>query len=201
MRSKKELAIALSNLKPLEKPKLELEQYQTPGEMAADLLWIAQDDITGKKVVDLGCGNGVLGIGAAMLGASSVVCVDKDKDAFETAVGNSLYLHLPIKFVLADVSYPFETRFDTCIMNPPFGIQSENKDRDFLEKAFTVSDIVYSVHKAESGDFLDSFAKDHGFLTKKLKEYDFPIKPTQEFHKKKVYHFRAGLWRSIKGKR
>jgi putative methylase len=199
MRSKKELAIALSNLTPLGKPKLELEQYQTPGEIAADILWIAREQITNRKVLDLGCGNGILGIGAAFLGASHVTCVDADQDAFRTAVNNSLYLHLPISFVLSDISRFFETGFDTCVMNPPFGIQSANRDRDFLEVAFSASDLIYSLHKAESSGFLDSFARDHGFKSQLLKEYDFPIKPTQEFHKKRIHTFRAGLWRCEKG--
>ncbi len=201
MRSKKELAIALSNLKPLEKPKLEFEQYQTPGEIAADILWIARKDITDKKVVDLGCGNGIFGIGAALLGAKHVTCVDADHDAFETAVGNAFYLHLPVSFVLADLSKFFQTGFDTCVMNPPFGIQSKNRDREFLEKAFAAAETVYSIHKVESGGFLDSFARDHGLESQLLEEYDFPLKPTQKFHKRRTHKFRAGLWKFTKGKR
>ena len=45
------------------------------------LQWMDGFDFRGKKVVDFGCGSGVLGIVAAIKGADHVVCVDNDPQA------------------------------------------------------------------------------------------------------------------------
>ena len=46
------------------------------------------DDLEDKIVADLGCGCGVLSIGAAMLGAGAVIGFDIDQDALEQFQGN-----------------------------------------------------------------------------------------------------------------
>ena len=56
------------------------------------MLYIAaytNNDIIGKRVLDLGCGTGRLGLGAAFLGAETVLGVDIDKSALKVAVENS----------------------------------------------------------------------------------------------------------------
>jgi len=45
------------------------------------LQWMDGHDFTDQSVVDYGCGSGVLGIVAAIKGASDVVCVDNDPQA------------------------------------------------------------------------------------------------------------------------
>ena len=40
------------------------------------LQWLAAQDLTGRRVVDYGCGSGILAIAAARLGAAEVVAVD-----------------------------------------------------------------------------------------------------------------------------
>ncbi len=52
-------------------------------------------DLTGKALLDMGCGSGILGIGAALLGASEVICVDIEQVAAVTAVENARINHLP----------------------------------------------------------------------------------------------------------
>jgi ribosomal protein L11 methyltransferase len=47
-----------------------------------------QMDFNGKKVLDMGCGTGILAILAGMLGASEVDAVDNDEWAFNNAVEN-----------------------------------------------------------------------------------------------------------------
>jgi ribosomal protein L11 methyltransferase len=46
-------------------------------------------DLKGKKVVDLGCGSGILALYAALLGAGSVTAVDNDIDAVLSARRNA----------------------------------------------------------------------------------------------------------------
>lgn len=53
------------------------------------LEWIDSHDFTGQRVIDYGCGSGVLGIAAAIKGADSVVCVDNDPQALTATNDNA----------------------------------------------------------------------------------------------------------------
>lgn len=53
------------------------------------LRWLANTPMAGKEVVDYGCGSGVLGIAAALLGAGRVHAVDNDSQAIAATVDNS----------------------------------------------------------------------------------------------------------------
>ena len=68
----KHLIQYLTDLETFEKPKVEFEQYQTEPKVAAELLHnilLNTPDFDTKHVLDLGCGPGILGIGAAICGA------------------------------------------------------------------------------------------------------------------------------------
>ena len=64
---------------------VELEQYSTEGDLAAYwILGIDQvDTVEGKRVLDLGAGNGILGFGCLLLGAQHVTLVESDVQAVE----------------------------------------------------------------------------------------------------------------------
>jgi ribosomal protein L11 methyltransferase len=53
------------------------------------LEWLDGQDIGGKRIVDYGCGSGILGIAAALKGAKQVVCVDNDPQALEATLENA----------------------------------------------------------------------------------------------------------------
>jgi ribosomal protein L11 methyltransferase len=53
------------------------------------LRWLANTPMAGKEVVDYGCGSGVLGIAAALLGAGRVHAIDNDSQAIAATVDNS----------------------------------------------------------------------------------------------------------------
>ena len=90
MNSKKQLEVRLSKLKQLSSPKASLEQYQTSSDIAAEVLWTAymNNDIKNKVIADLGCGNGMFGIGALLVGAKKVFFIDSDSDAILTTKAN-----------------------------------------------------------------------------------------------------------------
>ena len=50
---------------------------------------ILKSDVIGKKVLDMGCGTGILGILASMMGAQSIVCIDIDEWAFNNTLENA----------------------------------------------------------------------------------------------------------------
>jgi putative methylase len=203
--SKKDLEIILSTLKSFEKPKVELEQYMTPSSLAAEILWQAYLDgnIEGKFVVDFGCGTGILALGAAILGASKVIGYDSDEEALKIAKENYKLLtetKVPACEVvfIAEKIENVEQDCNTVIMNPPFGIQGKKgSDKKFLERAFQISDVVYSFHKIEKTNFPVKVAEDSDFIAALIAEEDFPIKASMEFHEKKKHVINVGLWRFV----
>ncbi|XP_058468237.1 rRNA N6-adenosine-methyltransferase METTL5 isoform X2 [Malaya genurostris] len=82
----KKLEEFLQTVDGFENPKLTLEQYVTPSHIASHMLYTIQTnylDIENKFVLDLGCGAGMLSIGASLLGAAHVIGVEIDSDAIE----------------------------------------------------------------------------------------------------------------------
>ncbi len=53
------------------------------------LSWLDQADVAGKRVIDYGCGSGILAIAAARLGAASVSARDIDPQALASAAENA----------------------------------------------------------------------------------------------------------------
>lgn len=84
----KKLEEILQSVDGYEKPKIKLEQYETPSHIASQILFNIQNnygDLEGKVVADLGAGPGMLSIGAAVLGAKHVVAFEIDDDAVEVS--------------------------------------------------------------------------------------------------------------------
>jgi ribosomal protein L11 methyltransferase len=53
------------------------------------LEWVDGHDFKGQKVLDYGCGSGVLGVASALKGAIEVVCVDNDPQALLASRANA----------------------------------------------------------------------------------------------------------------
>ncbi len=53
------------------------------------LKWLDQHDLKGKRLVDFGCGSGILAIMALLHGAQQVICVDIDDQAIEATRQNA----------------------------------------------------------------------------------------------------------------
>lgn len=72
----KELESWLQDVQGFSAPQILLEQYQTPPHIASRVLHTAQatfEDLEGKLVADLGCGCGMLMLGASLLEAAHVI--------------------------------------------------------------------------------------------------------------------------------
>jgi putative methylase len=140
----------LSRIEPHPSPQASLEQYTVSEAVAATVLYLAaytNDDVIGKKVLDLGCGTGRLALAASYLGADCVIGVDIDKIAIKTASENSEKAGVKtiVQWVFGDIA-AIRGSFDTVLQNPPFGVQRRAADRKFLEKALEVGNVVYSLH-------------------------------------------------------
>ncbi len=53
------------------------------------LEWLDSQDLNGKTVVDYGCGSGILGIAALLLGASRMIAIDNDPQALQATRENA----------------------------------------------------------------------------------------------------------------
>ncbi len=74
---------------------------------------LTREDVSGKTVIDMGCGSGILAIAAVKLGARRGIGVDLDSRALETAASNARINAVEEKItLLSDVE--FEKTVKTC---------------------------------------------------------------------------------------
>ena len=191
----RKLEMLLEEVEGFSNPELELEQYQTPSPLAAEILHFAymQGDLE-ESVQDLGCGTGILAIGAKLLGAGMVVGYDTDPKALEVAKKNAEKLGVEVEFVCSDIT-EVSGHVKTTLMNPPFGARVKGRDRPFLSSALRTSEIIYSIHNRGSLAFIQKFIKPavitHSYVAK------FPLKRTFDFHQKEREIIEVEIYRIV----
>ncbi len=78
------------------------------------LRWTAQRDLSGQRVLDYGCGSGILAIGAAKHGAAEIVAVDIDPAAVESTQINAANNHVSLQAGLPEAA---QGEFDLVLAN------------------------------------------------------------------------------------
>ena len=201
LRSKRDLEIVLSKLKTFTDPSAKLEQYQTPSSIAASWVWemAMRSEVAGKTILDAACGTGILGLGLLLLGARKVYFLDIDSKVLNICIENYNTLKQEYElgtaeFLPQDINL-FDGAVDLVIQNPPFGTKDEHADKRFLEKAFNLAPLVYSMHKYSTKKFLEVIAKDHNFAITHIYQHEFPIKRAFSFHTKPVEKIEVAIWR------
>lgn len=81
------------------------------------LEWLAGRDLSGKTVIDYGCGSGILSIAAARLGASQVYAVDIDPQALLATSQNAERNQLLDRIQLAATPDPGWAQADILVAN------------------------------------------------------------------------------------
>jgi putative methylase len=197
--TRKQLEIFLTRLQGIANPKLGLEQYPTPPEIASAIIhWanLAHCDIRGKRVADLGTGNGILAIGAAKSGALEVVGVENDRESIRVARMNARRASVDVSWVMGDIE-SIQGGFDTVLMNPPFGTRRKHADLRFLEKALEIAGVIYSIHKSSTREFIMKFLRRRGA---KLVEF-FPsrvgIPHLYPFHRDRRRNIEVDIYRIV----
>jgi len=66
------------------------------------LRWIARHGVDGQRVLDYGCGSGILAIGAALHGGADIDAVDIDEAAVSSTVANAEANHVTLNAGLPD---------------------------------------------------------------------------------------------------
>ncbi|XP_075685542.1 rRNA N(6)-adenosine-methyltransferase METTL5 [Rhinoderma darwinii] len=190
----KELESRLQQVDVFESPKLLLEQYPTRPHIAACMLYTIHNtfgDIEDKVIADLGCGCGVLSIGAAMLGAGLCIGFDIDEGALEIFRTNAGEFELSnVDLVQCDVcSLPctcLQKSVDTVIMNPPFGTKhNKGMDMTFLKNALQMARTsVYSLHKTSTRKHVTKKAAEWKVKVEIVAELRYDLPASYKFHKK-----------------
>jgi len=186
-----ELERRLEKVAGFSSPSARLEQYQTPAPLAARLLYHAalKGDIGERRVVDLGCGTGILAIGAALLGAREVVGVDADEAALATARENADRAGVEGTFLSGMIGDPGVSSSigpcDTVVMNPPFGAQNVHADRPFIDTSLEIAPRVYGIFNAGSRQFVESYIAGRGCVEEVIGGL-LPVRRTFSFHTRDV---------------
>jgi putative methylase len=200
---RRELEIALESLERMKEYSQSLEQYPTPAAIVSTILYAAEmdhHDIAGKTVCDLGCGDGIFAIGAALLGARQVIGIDVQSKALKASQRNSRQLGTEdtVDWVLGDVS-SLQTlcSVDTVVSNPPFGVKQKGADLRFLKKAISIADVIYSMHLAGDKNrvFLEKEINMLDAKVTQLETFQFPIGRLFDFHRKHKHMINVDLYR------
>jgi putative methylase len=196
--SKRQLEIQLGKLKILQTPKLGLEQYPVSPEVAAELLYMAgfeHRDLHGE-IIDLGTGTGRLAIGAALMGSQKVIGVDIDETGIALARENAQATGVQVEWIVSDIN-DIVGRYDTVIMNPPYGTRSPHLDVRFLERAFELAPVSYTIHKSSTREFLKGVIAKKGRKIDQVRSMSLDIPRLFPFHHKKWQNVEVDLYRII----
>jgi len=193
----------LSGLEQLQSGSVELEQYVTNGDLAAR--WLADiavfGDLTeGCTAADLGAGNGVLGLGALVLGAGRAVLIEADQKACEAAKSNAKSMGFTdlvdiIQATLGSNSIDLSSA-DVVISNPPWGRQTLRADRPFLEAIISSGVPSHLMHSAEATHIRPLF-EGEGWSVERYGEADFALPAAYSHHSRERGRTRAAFWRLI----
>lgn len=191
----------LSRLPPHLSRDASLEQYATDVEVAA--FWL--DAIDRKEpfsscqaVVDLGAGNGALGIGALLLGAPRVIFVEVDPVACEALLAGLRAFDLASRaeVLCVDVS-SIKSALQECdvvIMNPPWGQRRRFADRPFLEAAVDLArNSVHLLHSA-GARHVEPWARDAGWDAARWLEAELTLPYSYAHQRKNRAYVDAAMW-------
>ncbi len=206
----KHLAILLSLLPQQEKRSLELEQYTTPGDLAAR--WIHEINNTSEKgienhnIIDLGCGNGVLGFGCVLMGAKNLTLVDCDPEALNTAkqgesqLTEKVDLSAKITYINANIGrdYVKIPENSLIISNPPWGTQKHKADRSLLKLMFeSNANEIHIMHTSKAVHLLP-FANEHKWIAEKMFRTNFVLPAMYQHHQQKNSTTEVICWKFTK---
>ena len=192
----------ISNLDDFNSPSLELEQYSTQGNLAARWIRLAKDmgDIPiGCTVADLGCGTGVLGLGALFCGASKAIMIDIDQSALDIVRDNagSVALSENVEIICSDVAAATLEHTDLILCNPPWGTQKMGADAPFFEAIRNAGVPAYVLHSSDAKHVAARF-NSWGWHVHEMFSEQFDLgSSSHTHHTRRRVRTQATLWRLL----
>lgn len=115
-----------------------------------------------KKVLDSGCGTGVLAILAGMKGAHEVVAIDNSPWSYENTIENAALNNISMQIILTDIEVYENRLFDVILSNITRNINHQNipKYSQMLQKDGI---LLMSGFFNHDFDFINEQAIKHGF--------------------------------------
>ncbi|TNV76546.1 hypothetical protein FGO68_gene7638 [Halteria grandinella] len=190
----------LSQVAQFPDPKIDLEQYMTPPDIAANLFSILhqdEDSIENKRIADFCSGTGMYSCASTYFNPLSITGFEIDPEAIEVAQENVLSMEIAdrVDFINCDILKIVENNpklhglFDTVVMNPPFGTKNnEGIDMKLLSAAITCcKGKVFSLHKESTSAYIQKYVKEQhpGLEAELMHKIEFDLPNTYKFHKKK----------------
>lgn len=176
-------------------PRRDLEQYTTPGELAARaalILGLRLGERAGDAVIaDLGAGTCRLGVAAALLRLGRVIAVEADprlaplclEAADRAGVGG---LVEPVIGFIRRGRGPLAGA-DAVITNPPFGVWRRGADAEIVEYALQLgASPVVAILKHGNTPFFTGLASRYGYRVEPVLSYEFPIPMTMRHHRSRI---------------
>ena len=134
--------------------------HQTTAMMMALML---ENDLAGKKVLDMGCGTGILAILAAKLGATDVTAIDYDIVCYESTIENSALNNITnIKALCGSKEAIHPEQYDIILANINRNILIDQMER-YAEVLKPGGEIYFSgFYESPDLDIITDEARKHG---------------------------------------
>lgn len=200
----RDLTGMLDDLPPHPARDASLEQYATDALVAARWLEAIDDKAPFREVdcvADFGAGNGLLGIGALLLGAPRALFVELDDLACD-AIHQGLASHGladRAEVLCTDLRRlePAGRACDVVMMNPPWGQRGHKRrlaDRPFLEMAVKLAKT--SVHLLHSAgvSHVEPWANDSGWVAQRWLEAELTLPRSYAHQRKQKAYVDAAMW-------
>lgn len=139
--------------------------HQTTRMIVGELLNM---DLKGKRVLDCGCGTGILGIVCSMCGAEHVTGYDIDEWSTENAKHNAMLNGVDMRILLGDSSVIPHEKFDLVLANINRNILLADM-RCFSEALNQSGTLILSGFYNEDVEILTSEASKHDLLSTSIK--------------------------------
>ncbi|MDX5320209.1 MAG: 50S ribosomal protein L11 methyltransferase [Bacteroidota bacterium] len=119
-------------------------------------------DFTGKSVIDVGCGTGVLAILAGMKGADPIVAIDNNPWSYENTLENAERNHIPMEVIESDIESFKGSGYEIILSNITRNINHQNIPK-YAGMVQTGGSLIMSGFFNHDFDFLNDQAIKHGF--------------------------------------
>ena len=130
------------------------------------------------------------------MGSRHVVGVDTDPRALALARTNAASAGVEVDWVESDIDKVCG-RYDVVIMNPPYGTRTLHSDVRFLDRAFRIAPVTYSIHKSSTRDFLVKYVARSNRRIGEARSMNMEIPHLFGFHTQKWKSVEVDLCRII----